>query len=66
MQNEFNWLAWLTDECQNCLGKSCRECCQHEYDWDEGFMCLNCGEQGDVGEAIDLAQMTEDALRGWK
>lgn len=28
-------------------GISCPECCEHEFDWDEGYTCLNCGEQGD-------------------
>lgn len=29
--------------------------CDHEFDWDEGYTCLNCGEQGDVGALIDRA-----------
>lgn len=24
----------------------CTECCDHEYDADEGFMCLGCGKDG--------------------
>jgi len=38
----------MTNECE-----SKADCCEHEYDWDEGYTCLNCGEQGDPGEAID-------------
>lgn len=36
-------------------GVVCPECCEHEYDWDEGGMCLNCGDQGDFGAVIDHA-----------
>lgn len=24
----------------------CQDCCEHEYDADEGFMCLGCGKEG--------------------
>lgn len=27
-------------------GDYCQECCEHEFDPDEGFMCLNCGKDG--------------------
>lgn len=39
-------------------GVTCPECCEHEYDWDEGGMCLNCGDQGDFGAVIDFAMET--------
>lgn len=39
-------------------GVVCRKCCEHEYDWDEGGMCLNCGDQGDYGALIDHAMDT--------
>lgn len=43
----------------------CNDCdwdaqCEHEYDWEEGYTCLNCGEQGDVGELIDALDYMED------
>jgi hypothetical protein len=34
--------------------------CEHEFDWDEGYTCLNCGEQGDIGGLIDAAMDRED------
>lgn len=34
----------------------CQECCEHEFDWDEGYTCLNCGLQGDIGELIDALE----------
>jgi len=45
--------------CENCKdtgiiihhnGKDesvCQDCCEHEFDPDEGYMCLNCSEQSD-------------------
>jgi hypothetical protein len=24
----------------------CQDCCEHDYDEDTGFMCLNCGKDG--------------------
>ncbi len=36
----------------------CQDCCEHEFDWDEGYTCLNCGKQGDIGEAMDAAEYT--------
>jgi hypothetical protein len=27
-------------------GDYCQECCEHEFDPDEGFMCLDCGKDG--------------------
>jgi hypothetical protein len=38
-----------------CDGTNCPDCCEHQFDWDEGYTCLNCGEQGDVGALIDRA-----------
>lgn len=32
-----------------------RETCEHEFDPDEGYTCLNCGEQGDIGSLTDRA-----------
>lgn len=36
-----------------------KESCEHEFDWDEGYTCINCGEEGDVGEAIDNAEYSQ-------
>lgn len=47
-------------EHEPCEKSDCQECCEHEFDWDEGYMCLNCGKQGDVGEAIDRAMDSRD------
>jgi hypothetical protein len=35
-------------ECEKpgCDGETCQACCDHEYDPDEGYMCLNCGKDG--------------------
>lgn len=36
--------------CEDCgeeyIGDSCQDCCDHDYDADEGFHCLNCGKDG--------------------
>lgn len=42
---------------------ACPECCEHEFDWDEGYTCLNCGAQGDVGRLIDSWEYTTDPER---
>lgn len=26
----------------------CQECCEHEFDSSEGFMCIDCGFQGGI------------------
>lgn len=31
---------------QELNGEPCEECCDHEFDPDEGFCCLNCGKDG--------------------
>lgn len=40
-------------KCEECGGplliqgaSVCPDCCDHEFDPDEGFMCLECGEEG--------------------
>lgn len=40
----------LTQEEAHELGKpceetDCQECCDHEWDSSEGFMCINCGAE---------------------
>lgn len=30
-----------------------QECCEHEFDPDEGFTCLNCGKQGEPSDVYD-------------
>jgi len=39
------------DECRDTRGdwengQGCQECCEHEFDPGEGYMCLNCGKEG--------------------
>jgi hypothetical protein len=48
---------WSPTDCGECdgLDEQCQACCEHEYDVDEGYMCLNCGKQGDIGRLIDRA-----------
>lgn len=40
----------IAQACENCgdisWNEICQECCDHEHDPDEGFMCLNCGHEG--------------------
>ncbi len=31
---------------KECGSHVCADCCEHEHDPDEGFMCLNCGNDG--------------------
>lgn len=45
-----------TNECTNdqaCVDSGCQECCEHEFDPDEGFTCINCGEQGEMSDVYD-------------
>lgn len=36
----------ITCECGNRhIEDTCKECCDHEWDPDEGFMCLNCNSE---------------------
>lgn len=37
----------------------CEDCCDHEYDADEGFICLNCGREG----AEDVMAQAYDAAK---
>lgn len=32
-------------ECEGCEEEGCQDCCEHDYDPDEGMMCLNCGAE---------------------
>lgn len=27
-------------------GETCQDCCCHEFDPSEGFMCINCNKEG--------------------
>lgn len=45
------------DECQ------CESCCEHDFDINEGYTCLSCGAQGDLGELVDAAEYTLDPDR---
>lgn len=50
-----------TRDCQgaNCNADGCRSCCMH--DERDHWICLDCGDEQDPGEAIDRAQaMLED------
>lgn len=46
-------------------GKGCRDCCEHEFDPDEGYMCLHCGEAG-VERLADQADWLYDCERDRK
>lgn len=57
-------------ECDVCNGTgfeqrgvACTACCEHDFDMDEGYTCLNCGEQGDYGDLIDAAEYRFDPER---
>jgi hypothetical protein len=41
---------------EDCNDAECEVHCEHDYDVDEGYTCLNCGKQGDLGELIDAAK----------
>jgi hypothetical protein len=43
------------EETEDCIREAESEC-EHEFDWEEGYTCLNCGKQGDIGALIDYAQ----------
>ena len=32
---------------------TCQDCCEHEFDPSEGFMCINCGLQGELSDVYD-------------
>jgi len=52
-------MGYTCENCQNTLevnNMTCPECCEHDYDIDEGYTCINCGTQGDFGELIDSAE----------
>lgn len=42
----------MKNQCQNCAVEivrgydNCESCCDHYFDADEGFMCLECGKDG--------------------
>lgn len=50
-------------QCENpeCDEESCQSCCDHEYDPDEGYICLNCNKSGieDVMSAAESAHEGE-------
>lgn len=38
---------------------ACEECCEHEFDSSEGYICLNCGKDGSedvMSDAYDRAK----------
>lgn len=35
------------DQCPGCDMEDCQDCCEHDFDWDEGGACINCGKQDD-------------------
>lgn len=41
---------------EDCQDAECEVHCEHAFDVDEGYTCLNCGAQGDIGELIDAAE----------
>jgi hypothetical protein len=60
---------WVPEPCTECSegalpnGSACQECCDHEFDSGEGYMCLNCDKEGleDVMcAAYDRAKASRD------
>ena len=41
---------------EHFTGENEIEECEHDFDADEGYTCLNCGAQKDIGELIDEAE----------
>lgn len=47
-------------------GYECQECCEHDYDPDEGYSCLNCGKSGEdylasrIDDAMDRMKYGDD------
>ena len=44
------------NECTNdqeCLDRGCQECCEHDFDPSEGFICLYCSLQGEPSDVYD-------------
>ena len=40
-------IAQVCDGCGEILwSENCQGCCDHEFDPDEGYTCLNCGKDG--------------------
>jgi len=37
----------------NKTGEVCQVCCEHEFDPDEGFICINCDLQGEPSDVYD-------------
>jgi hypothetical protein len=35
----------MSPSCEGCED-TCEQCCDHEFDASEGFMCINCGKDG--------------------
>lgn len=33
-------------KCPGCESESCQDCCDHEFDPSEGYMCILCGREG--------------------
>lgn len=44
---------------KSCEEEGCQECCDHEFDSDEGYMCLNCDKEG-------FDSIASDAYDRWK
>lgn len=56
----------VAEPCTECDGEgnlpsgdSCSECCEHEFDSSEGYMCLNCGKEG-MEDMMCAAEAMED------
>ena len=56
----------MCDECKDLgggAGEACQACCEHEYDPDEGFMCLNCGKDGTEHVLSRAYDRVKDAIK---
>ena len=58
---------WVPPPCTDCDGEGnnadgsyCQECCEHEFDPGEGYMCLNCNKEG----MEDMCAAAEAACEG--
>lgn len=44
--NEIKYNCEACKDTGEIEGKNCQDCCDHEFDSSEGYMCLNCDKEG--------------------
>jgi anaerobic ribonucleoside-triphosphate reductase len=65
---EDGWLNFMENNIKycgspldiSCDNPECEDCCEHNFDSSEGYTCINCGKQGDIGALIDAAEYDMD------